>query len=126
MALLEAHPNVVDKSDEANITLAVSLTPLVSPQVKHIMQVDVGRERRKTGPLRTAHLARHVLAVLQHTGFQPFLDESHHAPVRDPMHNKPHQPVVNHGVVKSTNVDIDHLALFTSYDHHRMVIQSIM
>jgi hypothetical protein len=31
-----------------------------------------------------------VLAVLQHTGFQPFLDESHDAPVRDPVLNKGH------------------------------------
>jgi hypothetical protein len=32
--------------------------------------------------LRAAHLTDHVFAVLQHTGLQPFLDESHNAPVR--------------------------------------------
>jgi hypothetical protein len=59
-----------------------------------------------------------VFAVLQHTRFQPFLDESHDAPVRYPVLNKRHQPFVNHGIEKSTNVDVEHPVHFATYERH--------
>ena len=38
------------------------------------------------------------LSLLQHAGAQPFLDEPHDAPVRDPVLEKPHQPSVVEGI----------------------------
>jgi hypothetical protein len=45
LALFKSHHDVVNVSNEADIAPRVTLTPLVSPQVKHIMKVDVGRQR---------------------------------------------------------------------------------
>jgi hypothetical protein len=98
LALFETRDHVVNVSSQAHISLTVPLTPLVRPQIEHIMEVDVGRERRETGPLRTAYLTENVLAVLQHTGLQPFLDESHNAPIRYAVLNELHQPSVSHGI----------------------------
>ena len=106
--------------------MRVTLTPLVSPEVKHIKQVDVRRQRGNACSLGTAHLTSTVFAVLQHTRLQPFLDESYDAPVCYPVLNKPHEPSVDHGVEKSTNVDIAHPVHFTSYDPYCAGIQRVM
>src|SRR5215510_9208121 len=56
--LLKAHHHIVNIPHQADIALCVSLTPLVSPEVKHIIQIDVGRQRGKACPLGTAYLTR--------------------------------------------------------------------
>ena len=126
LTLFEPDDDVVNVADQAHVALAVPLTPLVSPKVKHIMKVDIGRQGRKTRTLRTAYLALHVLAVLDHTGFQPFLDESHDAPIRNPVLNELHQPSVLHGVEKSTDVDTEHPVHLTPNESHRQRIQRIV
>src|SRR5215510_3613358 len=90
------------------------------------MEIDIRRQGRDTGSLRAAHLTDHVLAVLPHTGLQPFLDESHDAPVRYPVLNEPHQPSVPHGVEKATAVDIEPPVHPASFKPHRKRIQRIM
>jgi hypothetical protein len=64
MPLCESHDDVVNVPDETDIPQALALTPSVRPQIKHIMEVDVGRQGRDTGPLWAAYLTDHVLAVL--------------------------------------------------------------
>src|SRR5262245_46459643 len=63
LTLFEPHDDVIDIPDEANIAQALPLTPSVRPQIKHIMEVDVSRQRRDAGPLWTSHLTGNVFAV---------------------------------------------------------------
>jgi hypothetical protein len=49
---------------------------------------------RRTAALRRTQLRLRALAILQHPGVQPFLDEPHEAPVRDAVLDEPHQPAV--------------------------------
>ena len=46
--------------------------------------------------------------VLQHAGVQPFLDEPHDAPVRNPVLDELHQPFVRKRIEKAANVHIEH------------------
>src|SRR4029453_3620874 len=90
------------------------------------MEIDIRRQGRDTGSLRATHLTDHVLAVLQHTGLQPFLDESYDAPGRYPVLNEPHQPSRTHGVEKARDVDIEPPVHSASFEPHRQRVQRIM
>ena len=46
--------------------------------------------------------------VLQHAGFEPFLDQPHDTLVRNPMLDEPNQPSVIDGPEKLTDVTIEH------------------
>ena len=48
--------------------------------------------------LRGSLFHPHSLPVLQHAGVQPFLDEPHHAPVRNPVLEELNQPPVVDGM----------------------------
>jgi hypothetical protein len=43
--VLKTYHEIVAKPDNDNITTAVFAPPLVGPQIKHVMQVDVGQQR---------------------------------------------------------------------------------
>ena len=44
MTLLKAHHDIVNVADQADIALCMTSTPLVSPEIKHIIQIDVRRQ----------------------------------------------------------------------------------
>jgi hypothetical protein len=56
------------------------------------------RSGSKAAALRSSLFHSHSLPVLQHAGVQPFLDEPHHAPVRNPVLEELHQPAVVDGI----------------------------
>ena len=45
IAMLESHHEVVGETRDDNVTARVPSSPLVSPQVKDVVQVDVRQER---------------------------------------------------------------------------------
>ena len=52
------------------------------PEVEDVVQVDIGQERTDTSALNRSHLTDDTVPLLQHTSVQPFLDETHDAPIR--------------------------------------------
>jgi hypothetical protein len=42
-----------------------------------------------------------VLPILQHAGVQPFLDESHNTPVRNPVLDESHKPIVGKSIERT-------------------------
>ena len=76
-AMLEPNDEVVAETHDDHVTASVLLPPSLSPQVEHVVQVDVGQYRRNAAALDRTDLAAHSLPILQHASVQPFLDESH-------------------------------------------------
>ena len=66
------------------------------------------------------------LPILQHAGVQPFLDEPHDAPVRDPVLDEPHQPFVVERVEEAPDVRIEHPVHLLVIDADRERIQRLM
>src|SRR5688572_30784382 len=56
VTFFEPHDHIVKVTDDANIALSIPLTPLMSPEIKHIVEIDVSCQGRITAPLRAAHL----------------------------------------------------------------------
>ena len=86
----------MSSANRTTIDIAVRplLTPCLDPQVEHVVQIDVGQQRRGTAALRRPFLHSYPFPILQHAGVQPFLDQPHDAPVRNPVLDELHQPFV--------------------------------
>src|SRR6266536_3620509 len=79
-----------------------------------------------TSALNRPHLTLAALAILQHPGLEPLLDQPHHAPIRYSMLNKLNQPSVVEGVKETADVGIEHPVHFSPKDCHHQRIQSLM
>ena len=72
------------------------------------MKIDVRQQRRGTSALGRPFLHSYSFPILQHAGIEPFLDEPHDAPVRDPVLDELHQPFVGNPIEKAFDVQIEH------------------
>ena len=57
VTVLEARDVVVGEAHDDHVAVRVPPSPLVGPQVEHVVQVDVGEQRRNRCPLRRPLLA---------------------------------------------------------------------
>jgi hypothetical protein len=67
-----------------------------------------------------------LLPSSQHAGLEPFLDQSHDAPVRDAVLEKLHQPSVIESVEEASDVGIEHPVHLSPVDSGGQGIQSKM
>ena len=104
----ESHHDVVGKTHHDHVAVRSLLTPCLDPQVEYIMKIDVRQQRRGTAALGRPFLHPYSFPILQHAGVQPFLDEPHDAPVRDPVLDELHQPFVGNRIEKAADVQIEH------------------
>src|SRR5207249_2072156 len=88
ISMLKAQDEVVSKTDDDHVA-ARRLSPSLDPEVEHVVKVDVSQQRADTSALNRTHLALRSLPILQHAGVEPFLDQPHHAPVRDTLLDEP-------------------------------------
>ncbi len=102
LSVLEPHDEVIREAHDHDVAPRLRLPPPLSPEIEHVVQIDVGQQRADAAPLHGADLTPCSLPLLQHAGVQPLLDEPHAAPVRDPMLAKLHQPPVVEGVEEPT------------------------
>src|SRR6266852_3578212 len=102
---VKSNHDVVRESHHDDIAVRLLRTPCLDPQIEYVMKIDVSQQRRGTTALRRP--------VLQHAGAEPFLDQSHDAPVRDPMLDELHQPFVRNRIEEAANVDIEHPVHFS-------------
>ncbi len=99
--LLESNDEVIRIAHDDHVAACIPSTPLLDPEVEHVVQVDVGRQRRCTAALGRSRFATSSRPILQHAGVQPslrgsgqVLDKPHDAPVRDAVLDELHQPSV--------------------------------
>src|SRR5437867_539620 len=108
LPMLESHDEVVREAHQHHISVRLLRPPPLDPEIEHVVQIDVGQQRTDTPALYRADLTPCSLPILQHAGVQPFLDEAHDAPVRNPMLDELHQPPVVEGVEEPTDIGIEH------------------
>src|SRR2546426_599388 len=82
LPMLESHDEVIGEAHDHDVSARLLLSPPLDPEIEHVVQVKIGQQRTDAPALYRPHLAPCPRALLQHAGVQPFLDESHDAPVR--------------------------------------------
>src|ERR1039458_5778728 len=90
------------------------------------MKIDVRQKRRGTSALGRPFFRPYALPILQHAGLQPFLDESHDAPICDPVLDKLHKPFVGKPIEKAFDVQIKHPVHFPRQQSRIESIQRLM
>src|SRR6266480_2731952 len=83
-------------------------TPRLGPQVEHVMKIDVSQQRRSTSALGRTLLHSYPFPFLQHARVEPFLDQSHDAPVCNPMLHELDKPFVGKPIEKAFDVKVEH------------------
>src|SRR5207249_5639608 len=118
--------DVISKSHDDHIAVCPLLTPRLDPQIEYVMKIDVGQKRRSTSALGRPFLRPYSFPILQHAGFQPFLDEPHDAPICNPMLDELHKPFVRKSIEKAFDVQIEHPVHFSRQQSRVQCIQRLM
>src|SRR5215469_550958 len=106
--LLESEHDVIGVAHDDHVAASLLVTPHPDPQVEYVVEINVREQRRNATTLRGSLFHPHSLPILQHARVQPFLDEPHHAPVRNPVLEELHQPAVVDGIKEPTDVQVEH------------------
>jgi len=112
MPMLESNDEIIRKAHHDHIPARFAASPSLNPQIKHIVQVEVGQQRTDTTTLYRSHLTLRSLAVLQHARAEPFLDQPHDAPVRYTMLDELHQPSLIERIEETADVCVEHQLTF--------------
>src|SRR6267154_626644 len=123
---VKAHHDVVSESHNDDIAVCPLLTPRLDPQVEYVMKIDVRQKRRGTSALRRPFFHSYSFPILQHAGSQPFLNEPHDAPVRDPVLHELHKPLVGNPIKEALDVQIEHPVHFPRQQSGVERIQRLM
>src|SRR5213593_3965108 len=126
LPMLESHDEVVGEAHDHDLSARLLLSPPLDPEIEHVVQVEVGQQRADAPALHRPDRAPCPRALLQHAGGQPFLDESHDAPVRHAVLDELHQPPVVEGVEEPPDVGIEHPVHLLRRNPHRQRIQRLM
>src|SRR6266404_4716187 len=82
---VKSNHDVVRKTHPDHVAVRPLLTPRLDPQVEHVMEINVSQQRRGTAALGRPFFHPYSFPILQHTGVEPFLDQSHDAPIGNPV-----------------------------------------
>src|SRR5690349_14713183 len=121
--MLKPSHEVIGEADEDDLSARLLLPPLLNPEIEHIVKIDVGQQWANTPALNCPYLAPHPIALFQHAGLEPFLDQAHDAPVGYAMLDKFHQPPVIESVIELADVGIEHPVHFSRTNPDRQRIQ---
>ena len=92
--MLETNDGVVCVPDEYHVPGRISLPPLMSPQVVHVVKIDVRQQWRDDSALRRAFFTFDPESAVENANLQPFLDQADNSPVADAMFDELVQPNV--------------------------------
>ena len=126
LSLLKSNNEVIGKPHHNHISSCFRSSPLLDPQIKHIVQIEVGQKRTDAATLYGPHLCLNVPALLQHSGLEPLLNQPHYAPIPHAVLNKFHQPSVVEGVKEPADVGVEHPVHFSLHDPNAKRIQRLM
>ena len=106
--VLKAHHEVISPTDNYYVAFGFCLSPVLHPEVEHIVQIDVSQQRRGTAALRRSFFTARPLALFQHARVQPFTNEPQDALVSYSMLDELNQPFVVQTIEERTDVAIQH------------------
>src|SRR5215472_5282178 len=90
------------------------------------MEIDVCQQGRRSRALRNTHLTVRPDSFIQHSSLQPFVYQTKHALIRDPMLEKADQPVSAQLVEKASDINIENPAHLFPVDSNTQRIQRIV
>ncbi len=123
---LESNLGIVSVTHHDHIAVRTLLPPCLNPEIEDVMEVDIRQQWRCTSALRRTRLHLCSLTLFQHARVQPFLDETHHAPVRYPVLEEPDQPCVRQPVEKAAHVQVQHPVHMSLIESAPQRIQRLM
>jgi len=106
--VLKPEDKVIGVPNDNDIAPCVSPAPLMYPQIKDIVQVNIGKQGRDYRPLRGPHFRLGPSAFLHDSCAEPFSDKSQKSSVGNSMLKKLHEPSVFDGVEETADVCIEH------------------
>ena len=83
--MFEADDDVVCVAHDDHVARSVPPSPAFGPEIEHVVQVDVGEQRRDYRPLPRSRLTDRDDPVFQEARPKPFLDQAGDALVADPV-----------------------------------------
>src|SRR5438309_4561601 len=105
---VKSNHDVISKTHHDYVAVRPLLTPRLDPQIEYVMKIDVGQKRRGTAALGRPFLHPYPFPILQHARVEPFLDQSHDAPICDPVLEEFHPPFVGKPIEKVADIQIEH------------------
>ncbi len=124
--ILESHHEIVGETHHDDLTAGGPASPLVDPLIERVVQVEVAQQRADTPALDRPLLATDALPILQHAGFEPFLDQAHDAPVSDAVLEEFHQPRVIEGLEEPAQIGVEHPVHLLPQQPDRKRVQRIV
>src|SRR6266404_4434371 len=106
--VLKAHHEVISPADDRQVAFGFCLTPVLHPEVEHIVQIEVCQQRRSTAALGRPFFTAPPLSFFQHPRVQPFTDEPHDALVSYAVLEELNQPFMVQTIEERTDVTIQH------------------
>ena len=110
----KSNDDIVGVSHDHHSARGLVPSPALGPQIEHVVQVDVGEQRRNHRPLPRPLFTDCDDPVLQHARLEPLLDQADDAWIGDPMLDKTDQPTLADFVEKGSNVRIEMKFTFLS------------
>src|SRR5207302_741498 len=123
---VKSNHDVISKTHHDYVAVRPLLTPRLDPQIEYVMKIDVGQKRRGTAALGRPFLHPYPFPILQHARVEPFLDQSHDAPICDPVLEEFHQPFVGKPIEKVANIQIEHPVHFSRQQSRIERVQRLM
>ncbi len=105
---------------------APGLDPGVGPEVQHVMQVDVGKQRRDHRALPRPPVTDRHRPVFENARLQPFADQADDALVADAALDEPDQPVLADRVEKAPDVGVQYPVHLPAADCDRQGVERIV
>jgi len=126
LPILKPHHEVIGPAHDHHVTVRVPSPPLMSPQVKDVVRVDVREQRRNRCPLRNAFLERRPEPILNDPCGQPLLDQPQDPPIRDPVLQEPLQPLMVEAGEVLAEISVEHPVHLLAHDPGGERIQRVM
>src|SRR3984885_3334878 len=123
---VKSNHDVVSETHHDDVAVRPLLTPRLDPQVEHVMKINVSQQRRCTATLGRPFFRACSFPILQHAGVEPFLDQSHDAPICYPVLDEFHQPFVRNRIEKAAYINIEHPVHFSRKQSRVERIQRLM
>src|SRR5260370_33959886 len=106
--VLKTHDEVISPTDDYNVAFGFCLTPVLHPEVEHIVQIDVGQQRRGTAALWRSFFTARPLPFFQHARVHSLADEPHDALVSYSVLDELNQPLMVQTIEERADVAVQH------------------
>src|SRR5271157_1683586 len=124
--MLEAQHHIVGIAHDDHVAGGFAPSPAFGPEIEDVVQVDVGKQRRRHRTLPGSPVANRHGPVFQDTRPQPFLDEADDALVTDPVFYKSDQPFLADRVEERPDIGIKYVVHLPAGDAYRKGVQRIV